>query len=551
MNEMKKTIYFLLSIVLLTINYFIIKDKGIEFHFLGYYFRALYLFILIEGAFICKKSNNRRGLYLHLLMIVNSMYIFAEQFIKVETQIIYIINITSLLLTIYGAIELFRHTKIYLNSINSLMYYDILTNLPTRNFLLRNSSRMTNDKNNVSYCDIDHVIGKSQQSAFMFLNINDFKTINDFWGHFYGDMIIKEIAHRITKCTDKDDIVIHLSGDEFLIIINNINNKSYETKAQCILGTINKPFIINHNLINITCNIGISLFPKDGITVESLLKKADITMHEAKKKGKNGYLLFESNYTTTFNDKYILVQELKKAITNKEFIVYYQPKVKTDTNEVFSLEALARWVHPTQGVIFPKAFISLAEDLKIIDQIDSLIIHEVCKQIKFRKDNNLKTYSFSVNISPVFFNSYNFINTFFSIIDSYDIDCSLITVEITESVAIGDVKHYQKILNSLREKNIKIALDDFGKGYSSLSYIKDFPIDYLKIDKRFIKKMDESKTDEMIVNYVQELSNTLNVLTIAEGVETEAQLELIKKIGTYAYQGYLYSKPAPIEDLDL
>ncbi|MFA5542298.1 MAG: bifunctional diguanylate cyclase/phosphodiesterase [Bacilli bacterium] len=442
-----------------------------------------------------------------------------------------------------------RQTK---KTLERLAFYDSLTNLPTRTFLLKNNySDLLESKDN-TFCDIDRLVKDSQQSALMFLDIDDFKLVNDYLGHFNGDQLLKQIADRLKSIINEDDLIIHLSGDEFIIIVNNIDKKiNLHEIANKIIKTIDEVFSIGEKIVSVSCSLGASIYPDHGTTIEELLKKADIAMYEAKKKGKNNYLIFEPDFNIYFSNRYVLVDELKDAINNNDFVVHYQPKVLTESNDVFSYEALARWNHPVDGLISPNLFIPAAEELKLIDQLDKIMITNICRDLKSRIDSNKQPFPVSINISTLFFNDIKFCDILFEIFDEYEIDTSLITIEITESIAIRDFEDTISKINKLKNRNIKIAIDDFGKGYSSLTYIKLLPLDYLKIDKMFIDGLLDNNIDEAIVRYSIEISNLIGIKTIAEGVETSEQLDHLKKLGCYAYQGYLYYKPKPLKDLDI
>lgn len=552
MNKKFHLIFLVTTTLLLFISQLILNNFKVEIDTLTYYLRGMLLIVTVEAILLGRNSVNKKVIYSLLVMAIISLLIFAMQFYQVDivSDLLLLLFIIAVVFIILGISEQIKENKKVKNKLEKMAYYDALTGLPTRNFLLKNNG---NDKLNINKdltYDIEHIFKDSKHSALLFLDIDDFKLVNDYLGHYNGDQLLKKVAIRLKNLIQSDDLIIHLSGDEFVVIINNIDEKeSINQTANKIINSVNEAFNIGEKVVNISCSLGISIYPEHGVNIDNLLKKADIAMYEAKKKGKNNFLIFEPDFNMYFSNRYVLVDELKNAIANNDFLAYYQPKVSIKDNKVFSYEALARWRHPKDGLISPNLFIGAAEELKMIDLIDRLMIRNVCNDLNKLKEKNIKPFPVSINISPLFFNDASFCKTLFSIIDEFNLDPSLFTIEITESIAIYDFEDTIIKIKNLKSRNIKIAIDDFGKGYSSLTYIKLLPIDYLKIDKTFIDGILNNKIDEAIVRYSIEISNLLGIKTIAEGVETKEQLDYLTSLGCNAYQGYFYSKPIPFEEL--
>jgi diguanylate cyclase (GGDEF)-like protein len=385
-----------------------------------------------------------------------------------------------------------------------------------------------------------------------FIDIDDFKIINDNLGHYYGDLLLEEIAIRFKSFLDDEDIIIHLSGDEFLIVVYDIClDIDFREKANRIIDEMRKSFVLNGKEVHISCSVGIALYPEHGETIEEVMQKADISMYKAKNEGKNQVVIYNDKIEKFMNSKFEMISDLKTSVKNNDFVVHYQTKATTEEGEITGLEALVRWNHPTRGLVYPNDFIPLAEEIGVIKDIDIFVLNKACQQIEKWMKENKNPYNISVNISPIFFNQNSFILTLDKILSQYEINPSYISVEITENIALKDIHLTQLKINQLKKRNIKVHLDDFGRGYSSLSYIKDYPVDYLKIDKVFIDDIINNEVDQTLVKTIVNVSNLLGIKVIFEGVETKEQLDVLKKIGCNEYQGYFLSKPKPIDDIDL
>jgi polar amino acid transport system substrate-binding protein len=417
---------------------------------------------------------------------------------------------------------------------------DLFTNLPNRNFIIQELSSL-----------IASAHKHSSLIGILCIDLDNFKWINDTFGHSFGDVFLQKIAQKLEDHMDQRTVLARLSGDEFVIVVHDIKDIDYvETLAKKIIQLIQCPIPIDKNPIHVTCSIGISVFPYDGCTVDTLIKNASIGMYRAKEQGRNRYSFYDNYNGESAVHKLTISEKIRTALNKSEFILHYQPKVRMKDNQMIGLEALVRWNHPELGLIYPDKFISIAEEAGLIKGIDELVLELASRQIREWIDSGVEPINISVNVSPDFFNEEDFIDRLDRIFMNIGIDPSYISLEITETLAIKNMKHTCNILNELRRRKIKILLDDFGKGYSSLSYLKELPVDILKIDKHFIDGISKNKKDEALIEAIITMAKALDVKVVSEGVETRAQMEFLNKLGCHEYQGYLFSKPVPMEDIE-
>jgi len=524
-----------MSLVLVTIH-LILYINDINFDINNYYFIGIQTIFIVDCYLISVNIKNYK-LILGLALITIGDIIFSftlfKSFDLIPHDILVIINYVLLIIGMILLIIYFHQMNNYLLD---MAYFNLQTNLPNRNYLFT-----------IGRKEFNYFMSHYKRFAVIFIDLDDFKLINDYYGHTVGDDVLALIARRLKESVGPDDIVIHLSGDEFLIIYHNLSK--VENIVKHILAYINEPYTVNNREIIVSCSIGISIYPDNGVTLQTLIKKADIAMYEAKKGGKNNYALFDHNLEVAFDIRFNLIHELKNAVKNNEFTVFYQVKANTIDNSITGLEALVRWNHPKRGIVLPNEFVPIAEEMGLISKIDVIVLRKVCEQIKTWMDEGKTPYNISVNISPQFFTSINFLETFNSIIQEYQINCEYLSIEITENMAIKNIKQTKYIIDELRKQKIKIHIDDFGKGYSSLTYIKEFAFDYLKIDKTFIDALPHNSFDTEVIKMIINLSKLFGFKIIYEGVENEEQLAYLRSLGSYEYQGYILSKPLPIEVL--
>ncbi|QXM07270.1 EAL and GGDEF domain-containing protein [Crassaminicella indica] len=424
--------------------------------------------------------------------------------------------------------------------IQYLAYHDTVTDLPNR--------RLGKD---ILQFAIHNALRKQSMVGVMFVDLDRFKCINDSLGHGMGDTLLKYVGKRFKDCVREDDSVVRLGGDEFMIILNNINTSNNVWNiADRMIRTFSKPFWLNEKEIHITCSIGIAMFPEHGEDVETLLKNADIAMYQAKESGRNNFKFFDNKLNHKVDEEMKIKEGIISAIKRKEFTLYYQPKIHINSGEIVGWEALVRWNHPHMGFISPAKFIPIAEKSGLIKNIDKFVLEMACKQIKELVDKGIRPKSVAINISSSQFNDSNFINTLDRIIAEVGVDPKLLNLEITETTAMQDTYYAKMIFEKIKKRGISLSLDDFGTGYSSLNYLKSFPIDVLKIDKSFVDDICSDQVNNTIVAATITMAKVLDIIVVAEGVETKEQLELLKMAGCEECQGYLFSKPVPIEKME-
>lgn len=424
-----------------------------------------------------------------------------------------------------------------------LAYYDPLTNLPNRTLLnLKLENELKKAKSN------------NTQVGLLYMDLDNFKSINDTFGHSFGDKLLVEVAKSFQSFIDKNMIISRLGGDEFLIIIPNIKDINCVTNlANEVLKSLCKPFIVNGLSTFVTTSIGIVIFPIDGTDIQTLFKNADTTMYHSKSLGKNTYQLFSKEINDNLVKKMELEKILRFSLLNckkSEFSVYYQPQVDVKTSELVGLEALVRWHHPKYGFISPNEFIPLAEERGLVNEIDEFVLNTTCNQLKEWQNKGYKLVPVSVNISANQFKQQNLFEKIQEILNKTKLSSRWLHIEITESATICDMNMAIKILNKFKAIGVKVLLDDFGTGYSSLNHLKYLPINTLKIDKSFVDQIAYCENEKAIANTLIQLAHNLNMDVIAEGVETKEQLEVLKSQKCDTIQGYFFSKPLPSNKLE-
>ncbi|WP_281951842.1 bifunctional diguanylate cyclase/phosphodiesterase [Nitrosophilus kaiyonis] len=436
---------------------------------------------------------------------------------------------------IYGIVGFARELtklKIAEEKIAHQALHDSLTDLPNRNLL---------------YDRLEHAINEAKREnsevAILFLDLDNFKLINDTLGHDIGDKLLIEVAKRLQNLIRKSDTIARIGGDEFIIILEKIESPYVAVKkAKEILQSLSKDIHIDSYHLHVTGSIGISIYPEDGKTTYELIKNADIAMYHAKDLGRNNVQLFSKSLSEKIGHEHVLENSLHKAITNKEFELHYQPQIEIDSGKIVGAEALIRWNHPKLGLLYPDKFIPLAENTGLIIPLGRWIIQEASSQAKIWNEMGFNI-KISVNISIRQFQHDNIVDVLKKNIDTQKLDPKLLELEITENIAMFNIKKHINTMNELKELGFTISMDDFGIGYSSLSFLKKFPIDKVKIDKSFVIGSTYNKEDESIVKAIVAMCKGLNLKTVAEGVETKEHLNLLKSIGCDFYQGYYFSKP--------
>lgn len=422
--------------------------------------------------------------------------------------------------------------------IRYLAYYDPLTELPNRT-LLRDRAEQA-----LSKAAREHT-----EAALLFLDLDHFKTINDTLGHLSGDMLLQEATQRIRAALRHTDSVGRLGGDEFLIVLGRGDATSAAHVAHNLITRLAQPFSINdHNLI-ITASIGIALYPRDGNDFDELHKNADIAMYKAKELGRNRYHFFTPELNQAAMERLTLESALREAVEQGQLSLSYQPQIDLASGQVIGVEALLRWNHPQLGMVSPAKFIPIAEDSGLIGKIGAWVLQEACRQNKAWQEAGLPPLVVAVNVSTRQFSLGDILGVVQQALGESGLAAEYLEVEITESLLAQDMENTLEVLNHLHQLGVQIAVDDFGTGYSSLAYLKRFPLHKLKLDQSFVRDLEQDADDRAIASGVVNLGHSLGLIVIAEGVETPAQLDILRRLGCDEIQGYLYSRPLPAAEL--
>lgn len=431
--------------------------------------------------------------------------------------------------------------------ITRMAYFDSLTNLPNR-LLFKDRLQLA----------ISHAERHRSLFALLILDLDNFKRINDSLGHRVGDLLLKEVAGRLTDSMRSTDAIVRQSaeefdatvarqgGDEFTILLTEINHVQHAAKvSQRFLEALKRPFMLDGHEIFITASIGLALYPLDGKDLDSLLKNADIAMYHAKEKGRNNYQFFQQSMNVAALERLSLESSLRKALEQNEFTLVYQPQMDILTGRIVGVEALIRWKHPDRGMVPPVEFIPLAEETGLIAPIGEWVLNTACLQNKEWQKQGYSRLCVSVNISGQQFRKQNISKTVTRALEMADLDPRSLMLEITESTIMEHTEEIMAMFHELTGLGVRFSIDDFGTGYSSLSYLKSFPIHELKIDRSFVKDINTNADTAAIAKAIIAMAHSLKLKVVAEGVETEQQLKLLYDEGCDEMQGYLISRPIP------
>jgi diguanylate cyclase (GGDEF)-like protein/PAS domain S-box-containing protein len=416
-------------------------------------------------------------------------------------------------------------------------FHDSLTDLPNRTLFDRELAKA-----------LSHAQQHNQMLAVVFLDLDRFKTINDTLGHAIGDLLLKSVVKRLERCVREKDIIARWGGDEFTLLLPEINCRDDATAiAQRILSALKPGFKLDKHYLHITSSLGIAVFPDDGKDAETLLKNADVALYWVKEKGRNNYQHYALRLNSQAHELLSLENSLHYALARQEFILYYQPIVEVQTNKIVKLEALLRWQHPDLGVVAPDLFIPIAEENGLIVDIGAWALKTACAQTKAWQNMGLSDLIISVNLSARQFYNNDLVKTVKQILRSTELSPNCLELEITETATMRNTKLARQILLDLHQMGISLSMDDFGTGYSSLSYLKDFPFSTIKIDRSFVKDLSFDSSNFAIINAITTLGAGLNLQIIAEGVESEQLKNLLKTLHCKYMQGYLFSLPLAAE----
>lgn len=444
--------------------------------------------------------------------------------------------------TIIGRVWSFHDITERANLERKLEYqasHDMLTGLPNRTLLTDRIQHL-----------VEHSERNSKSFAVLFFDLDRFKLINDSLSHEAGDHLLKLVASRWVNLLRKEDTIARIGGDEFVMIVPDFStDERVITVVEKILQSLNEPFRLGKRDVTITTTIGISIYPKDGTTVNALLKSADLAMYLAKERGGNQFQFYNRQLNDHADKTLKLESELRRALIRNEFRVYYQPQFDMEKKSLLSAEALIRWKHPEKGLLLPLDFIPAAEVCGLIVPIGEWVLNQVCHQIKKWHDKGLPWVRVAVNIATQQLKQLNFDKVIKQILIKHQIDPQYLELEITENVVITNVDVF-RMINQLKKIGVKIVLDDFGTGNSSLNYLKQLNIDRLKIDKSYIKNITSSRSDEVIIEAIIAMARSFNFKVLAEGVETATQMNYLKMKNCDEVQGFLFSKAISAKALE-
>lgn len=392
-------------------------------------------------------------------------------------------------------------------------------------------------------------ISHSVQHAVYFLDLDRFKQINDTLGHAVGDSILIEVANRLKKLLKNKDIIARYGGDEFVITLTNVKNVKEAAKfAEQIISSIEQPMMLNGQEVFISTSVGISVYPVDGKNTEELINCADRAMTYSKKHELNGYSFYFDELQTDAKRVLLLDSELRRAIENREFELYFQPKISVENEQIQGLEALVRWNSERLGFVSPAEFIPYAEDTGLIIPLSEVILEKACEAVIQMQQQGWKT-PVAINISSIHFKQQNFLDSIQTILERYNMPANNFEIEVTERTVMNNANETVSKLVRLKQLGFKISIDDFGTGYSSLSYLVRFPLDCLKIDRSFIQHIGSLDEKQAVVDAIIQMSHRLKMKVVAEGVEQAQQVDILRKMNCDIIQGYYYSKPLPLNEL--
>jgi diguanylate cyclase len=432
--------------------------------------------------------------------------------------------------------------KRYQEQLEHQANYDALTGLPNRNLLHDRLKQAV------------YAQRQARAIAVVFIDLDHFKFINDSLGHSAGDKLLQQIADRLREAVRDGDTVSRLGGDEFILVLNDQQNEDIIFRAmQRIVGKVGEPVVLNGQELTVTCSAGISLYPQDGPDVDTLLKNADAAMYRAKEHGRNNFQFYTAEMNKLVNERLTLEARLRRALERNELLLHYQPKYDLGTGAVVGVEALLRWNHPDWGLVYPDRFIALAEETGLIVPIGEWVLREACAQNRTWRNAGLPPVVMSVNLSARQFRQDALFRTVAKILAETGLRPEFLEMEITESMVMHNMETSIAILKGLREIGVHLSVDDFGTGHSSLAYLRALPIGILKIDRSFVHDIDgpDGKSDGLLAQAIISLGHSLKLKVIAEGVESDAQLEFLKAHRCDEAQGFLFSRAVPAGECGL
>ena len=431
-----------------------------------------------------------------------------------------------------GTIEDITDRRVYQAQIERQANYDALTGLANRALL---NSRLNQA--------IARALDTRDEVAVAFIDLDQFKFINDTYGHELGDSLLQNMADRLRSCVRETDLVARQGGDEFVLLLNGYRHDDLASVIQRVHSAIAEPWQAGRREFHVSSSIGVAMYPSDGRSADVLLRNADAAMYKAKENGRNGFQFFTAELNRVLVERLEIEHRLRGALARHQFLLHYQPRIDMASGQIAGAEALLRWRVPQQGLVSPNRFISVAEDTGLIVPIGRWVLHSACQQARTWQDEGLPPVIVSVNVSPRQFRDGDIVATIAEALKSSGLEPRYLQIELTEGLAMHGAEKYVHMLGEIKKLGVQIAVDDFGTGYSSLSYLKRFPIDQLKVDRSFVTDLATDPDDAVIVQAIIALGHKLGLTVVAEGVETEEQLQFLRRCQCDEMQGFLFGMP--------
>lgn len=502
---------------------------------------------LANFSFNERRTGQRATSDFELRLHCKNSSVYAKQFdicsipIEVTAMGVYrTVNNENQFVGTYGVARDLTVRKKAEETIKYQAYHDLLTGLPNRVLF----------KDHLSLA-MAQVKRRETCLAVMFMDLDRFKVINDTLGHVMGDNLLRAVSLRLNDNLRSEDTLSRIGGDEFIILLSNIKDQEEaENVAEKLIQALKEPFNIESYELYVTGSIGITYYPQDGKTMDTLIKNADVAMYHAKRSNSGGYQTYSSGMDERFSKHLSIEGDLRRSIEADEFLVYYQPQVNVITGEIVGIEALVRWQHPEYGLLLPADFISIAEESGLIGEIGQSLFRTACTDLKSWYGKGLPKVRLAVNLSALEVVKKSFVDNIINVLKEFDLPGDCLEIEITESVILNDLEHVIQRLSKLSNYGVTIAIDDFGTGYSSLSYLQKLPIHTLKIDRSFLKDVASKHEGSSIVAAIIAMAQGLNLNTVAEGVETEGQKHYLESLGCDDMQGFLFSQPVIAKEME-
>lgn len=487
----------------------------------------------LEVRLKCKNDQFRNFDSHYIVAMMNATGIYGEKHDDPASA-------TKCFMGTYGVARDITERKLAEETITFQALHDQLTNLPNQ--------RLFKDR-------LEMALALSKRHGgmvgVMFIDLDRFKLVNDTYGHAEGDELLKKVAHRLLGCMRAGDTLARKGGDEFTVLLPDlIQAEDAVIIADKILNELRSPFLVAGLEFRVTASIGVAVFPRDGESVDVLLKHADIAMYRVKADGKNDTRFYIPDMNACYHERINLENDLRHAIVNSEFELYYQPKISVITFQIVGMEALIRWHHPLHGLMNPRAFIDLAEEVGLIGDITDWVLAEACGQLAKWHAMGLDDLRMSINVSPQEFQRSDMVERVSSQVNKHNLAEDSLEIEITENILLHDAANVIKKMSTIRELGVRISIDDFGTCYSSLNYLRLIPISTIKIDQSFVRDLSEEHCSSAIVQAIIDLARSFGLHLVAEGVETGYQMKTLHQLGCSEMQGYLFSRPVPADEAE-